>query len=209
MPAERDSPTVTILQDDSQTDADRIAQLLPLVYEQLRAAAQNLITSERPDHTLQATELVHEAYLRLVGPRDLPWRNRAHFYTAAAEAMRRVLIDHAKSRGRAKRGGGRSRRPLSAADLISDDPAEILALDECVRRLESDYSEAAAVVRLRFYAGLSGDDTAAALGISPRQVDRLWAFARAWLFRAMQQETGAGRSAETKRERKAHPGDRR
>jgi len=180
-------------------------QLLPLVYQQLRAIAQQRMSGERKDHTLQATALVHEAYLKLVGGEavggQVPWSGRAAFFKAAAEAMRRILIDHARGKGREKRGGGggagveeaggsggrkREKMPLSVVDLaVEGNSEEILALDEAIRRLESEDAEVASVVRLRFFAGLSGDDTAAALGISPRQVDRLWAYARAWLYQAM------------------------
>lgn len=166
------------------------AALLAVVYQQLRQIAQQRMSAERPDHTLQATALVHEAYLRLVGDQPMAWSSRAHFFFAAGRAMQQILVEHARSRGRVKRGGrdGGSRRvPLSIVDLASEsDSDEILALDEAFCRLETEEPEAAAVVRLRFFAGLSGDDTAAALGISPRQVDRLWAFARAWLFRSLE-----------------------
>ena len=180
------SPTLSILLDKSQSDADRVANLLPLVYDQLRAIAERALSSERPDHTLQATALVHEVYLRLVGDRVVPWSSKAHFYVAAAEAMRRILIDHARSRGRAKRGGGRAKLSLvSVADLAAGDSSEIMGFDEVFQRLESEVPEAAAVVRLRFYAGLTIGQTAEALGVSSNTVDRRWSFARAWLFRAM------------------------
>ena len=180
------SPTLSILLDKSQSDADRVANLLPLVYDQLRAIAERALSSERPDHTLQATALVHEVYLRLVGDRVVPWSSKAHFYVAAAEAMRRILIDHARSRGSAKRGGGRAKLSLvSVADLGASDSSEIMGFDEVFQRLESEVPEAAAVVRLRFYAGLTIGQTAEALGVSSNTVDRRWSFARAWLFRAM------------------------
>lgn len=181
------SPTLSILLDESRSDAERVAELLPLVYDQLRAVAQRALAIERPDHTLEATALVHEAYLRLVGDRAVPWSSKAHFYVAAAEAMRRILIDHARARHRVKRGGDRARMSLSSvADLAQKDSAEILGFDELFQRLETEVPEAAAVVRLRFYAGLTIDQTAEALGVSSNTVDRRWAFARAWLFRALQ-----------------------
>ncbi len=184
------SPTLAILLDESQSDSQRVANLLPLVYDQLRAIAQRALVAERPDHTLQATALVHEVYLRLLGDRAVPWSSKAHFYVAAAEAMRRILIDHARSRGRVKRGGGRVKLSLnSVADLAAGDAAEILGFDEVFCRLESEEPAAAAVVRLRFYAGLTIDQTAEALGVSSNTVDRRWSFARAWLFRAMSDET--------------------
>jgi len=162
------------------------ADLLQAVYEQLRAIAQQRMNEEGAGHTLQATALVHEAFLRLGRDRVAPFEQRAHFFAAAAEAMRRILIDHARAKGAAKRGGGAAREPLSVLDLAADsDPQEILALDEALVRLEKAEPDAAAVVRLRFFAGMSGDDTAAALGISARQVDRVWAYARAWLLREM------------------------
>lgn len=168
------------------TDSERLDQLMPLVYQQLRAIAEERLKLERPGHTLQATALVHEAFCRLAGERRVPWDGPGHFYVAAAEAMRRVLLDHAKARGRQKRGGGRKRIPLNLVDLAEmDDPREVMALDDAIRRLEQENEEAAAVVRLRFYAGLSVDETAKTLDLSPRTVDRRWEFARAWLFRTL------------------------
>ena len=159
-------------------------QLLTLVYDQLRKIAQQRMSEERAGHTLQATALVHEAYARLVANAELAWDSRGHFFTAAAEAMRRILIDHARSRGREKHGGGRARFDFaSVADLAAGDSSEILGFDALFRRLESEEPAAAAVVRLRFYAGLSIQQTAQALGVSSNTVDRRWAFARAWLFR--------------------------
>lgn len=165
--------------------------VVPLIYDQLRAAAQLNLSNERVGHTLSATALVHEAYLKLVGPREVPWANQAHFYATAAEAMRRVLLDHAKARGRMKRGGldGRPARRVdfsSVADLAAvDNSEEILSFDAALRRLEAESAEAARVVQLRFFAGLSVEQTAAAMGVSDRTVNRLWTFARAWLHRAL------------------------
>jgi RNA polymerase sigma factor (TIGR02999 family) len=157
-------------------------QLLPLVYEQLRAAAQRDLAIERVSHTLSATALVHEAYLKLVGPREIPWANRGHFYAAAAEAMRRILIDHARARGR--RGDARPLTEiLDVAALAGAGSEKILAVDEALARLEREDPEAAAIVRLRFYAGLPVDEAAAALGLSPRSAARLWTYARAVLYR--------------------------
>ena len=182
--ADSSEQTLSILLDDVQSDTERVARLLPLVYDQLRAVAERALASERPDHTLQATALVHEAYMRLIGDRDVHWSGKAHFYVAAAEAMRRILLDHARRRGRLKRGGGRARFDLQGvADLAAGDDAEILGFDELFRRLECEHAEAAAVVRLRFYAGLTIEQTAQALGLSSNTIDRRWALARAWLFR--------------------------
>ena len=189
MPTVSEREITRLLQDPAAADC---ARLLELVYEQLRVIARQRMNAERGDHTLQATALVHEAYLRLVGDQNTQWAGRAHFFAAAAEAMRRILVEHARARARVKRGGDSSGRParrvpLNVLDLTEEsDPGEILALEEQIRRLETDEPEVGAVVRLRFFAGLSGDDTAAALGISPRQVDRLWAYARAWLHRALE-----------------------
>jgi len=152
------------------------------VYAQLRATAQRLLEAERPGHTLQATALVHEAYAKLVGGNLAQFANRAHFYDAAARAMRQVLVDHARSRNALKRGGDRV--AVSFHDLESAfaaDPLAVLALDEAISRLEQEDPEAASVVRLRFFAGLSGDEAAGLLGVSPRKVDMVWARARAKL----------------------------
>lgn len=170
---------------------DRAASdhLLPLVYEQLRKAAQIQMAAERRDHTLSATALVHEAYLKLVGPREISWANRRHFYAAAAEAMRQILLDHARSRGREKRGGDRRRVPLSVADVAESwDLEETVSLDEALRRLESRDAGIFEVVRLRFYAGLTIEQTAEALGISPATTKRRWEFGRTWLYRELQPE---------------------
>jgi len=164
-------------------------QLLPLVYDQLRRAAQQKMAQERTSHTLSATALVHEAYMRLVGDDDVKWDGRAHFYAAAAEAMRRILIEHARSRNRVKRGGDRQRIPLSVVDLAADpDPEQILSLDAAIERLAKEDPRLAEIVRLRFYAGLSVEETAAALGVSDRTIKRDWAFARAWLHRDLESD---------------------
>lgn len=181
------SDATLILERIAQGDRHAAAELLPLVYAQLRASAQKAMAGERRDHTLQATALVHEAFARLVGGDGAGYANRAHFYEAAARAMRQVLIDHARSRNAQKRGGGS--RPESLVDLASAfeaDPARVLALDEALCRLETEDPEAAGVVRLRFFAGLSGEQAAGVLGVSARKADMLWARARAKLFRALE-----------------------
>jgi RNA polymerase sigma factor (TIGR02999 family) len=164
-------------------DKQAADQLLPLVYEQLRKAAQLDLAGEAHAQTLSATALVHEAYLKLVGPRDVPWANRRHFYAAAAEAMRRILVDHARKRGR--RGGPTLAlsEVRDVAALASADSERILAVDEALGRLEQEDPQAAALVRLRFFAGLGVDEAAQALGMSPRTAARLWTYARAVLFR--------------------------
>jgi RNA polymerase sigma factor (TIGR02999 family) len=171
--------------DGDKSAADR---LLPLVYDQLRRAAQERLAGERTDHTLSATAMVHEAYLRLVGPRQVPWAGRGHFYAAAAEAMRRILIDHARAR-RARGGGAVKLEDVAdVGSLAAADSEQILAVDAALTRLEAEDPEAAAVVRLRFFAGLSVDQAAEALGISPRTAARLWGYARAVLFRTLSQD---------------------
>jgi RNA polymerase sigma factor (TIGR02999 family) len=164
---------------------ERSGELLAAVYEQLRAIAQERMNAENAGHTLQATALVHEAFLRIGQGRRLAFRDRAHFFATAAEAMRRILIDHARANGTVSRRNSRTILH-SVADLAEHpDPDHILALDSALERLQSEDPDVAAVVRLRFFAGLSGDETAEALAISPRQVDRLWAYARAWLSREL------------------------
>lgn len=180
--------TLDTLSDASLTSTQRVEKILPLVYDQLRAIAQQALATERPGHTLQATAIVHEAYLKLVGERQIPWQNKAHFYAAAAEAVRRILLDHARGRGRIKRGGGRAKLTLSGvAELAAADPDDVVTFDEAFQRLEDELPEAAQVVRLRFFAGMGVEQTAAALGISASTVDRRWALARAWIFRWINQ----------------------
>jgi RNA polymerase sigma factor (TIGR02999 family) len=169
-------------------DAKAAAELLPLVYDQLRKTAQQRMSGERADHSLDATALVHEAYLKLVGDdaAGLQWANRAHFFAAAAEAMRRILVDHARAHGRLKRGGGQARLSLTVATLgAEENPQEIVALDDALRRLEKQDERMARIVSLRFFAGLSVEETARAMDVSPRTVKREWATARAWLYREL------------------------
>lgn len=164
-------------------------ELLPLVYEQLLAIARHRMQHERPGHTLQATALVHEAYLRLVGDGegDVGWSSRTCFFQAAALAMRRILVEHARRRGRIKRGSAARHVPLDALDLAaSNDTQGLLELDEAVTRLSQRDPRAADIVSLRFYAGLSVEETAQALGLSERTVKREWSFARAWLFQEIE-----------------------
>jgi len=168
-------------------DSDRAREeLLPLVYDQLRAIAQNRMARERADHTLQATALVHEAYCKLVGDRQLSWDRRSCFYVAASEAMRRVLLDHARKKKSQKRGAARAAVPINVVDLAAEqDPDQILALDEAMTRLEAEEPRAAQVVRLRFYAGLGVEETAEVMGVSERTVMREWSFARARLYQLL------------------------
>src|SRR5262245_1243639 len=164
-------------------DASAAAELLPLVYDELRKLAASRLADEKPGQTLQPTALVHEAYVRLVGgeePQD--WNGRGHFFAAAAEAMRRILLDVARRKGRRKRGGGMVRRDLTGIDPAAPaDSDDLLAIDEALSRLAVADAQAAELVRLKFYAGLPIPEIARILGISPRTADRVWAYARSWL----------------------------
>jgi RNA polymerase sigma factor (TIGR02999 family) len=190
-PASTPAKDATLLMNAAgEGDAAAAGQLLELVYDQLRGAAQIAMNSERQGHTLSATVLVHEAFIKLAGPREIPWANRAHFYAAAAQAVRQILLDHARSRGRQKRGGGRARvnldaGPALAAGVESESGPDYAALDAAIRRLGDKDPRAADVVRLRYYAGLTGEQTAQSLGISERTVKNDWAFAKAWLGREL------------------------
>jgi RNA polymerase sigma factor (TIGR02999 family) len=167
-------------------DRDAASRLLPLVYDELREVARAKLARERQGHTLQPTALVHEAYLRLFGNARPRWENRAHFFGAAAEAMRRILIERARRHLRLKRGGGRQQVPL--ADMVEQQTLgaeDLLALDRALDRLEARDAVMAEVVKLRYFAGLTVDETAAALDLSPRTVDRHWTGARAWLQREL------------------------
>ena len=178
-----------ILSAIEQGDASAAEQLLPIVYEELRKLAAQRLAHESPGQTLQATALVHEAYLRLGGGESLSWANRRHFFRAAAEAMRRILIEHARKRGRAKRGGHLTRVSLDALELaVGENSGSFLVLDEAIRRLSEHDDRAAEVVRLRFFAGLNIEQTAKVLDVSPMTVKREWKFARVWLYGALQDE---------------------
>jgi RNA polymerase sigma factor (TIGR02999 family) len=177
-----------ILSAIDQGDPNAAAELLPLVYDELRQLAAAKLANERPGQTLQATALVHEAYLRLVGTETAAhWNSRGHFFAAAAEAMRRILVENARKKGRGKRGGEHRRVPLDEAALAVDmDPDDLLALDDALSALAQIDASAAELVRLRCFAGLSVEDAAPILGVAPRSAYRLWAFGRAWLYRRLQ-----------------------
>ncbi len=162
-------------------DRDAATELLPLVYRELRELASGYLAAERSNHTLQPTALVHEAYLRLIG-RDGDWKNRAHFLAASATAMRRVLVDHARARRTAKRGGGATRVSLTSdiADIARQD-VQVLELDELLEQLAKLSNRMAKIVELRFFAGMTIPEAAEALGVSTTVVDDDWAVARAWL----------------------------
>ena len=174
-----------ILSAVEQGDTHAAEQLLPLVYDELRRIAARQLAREKPGQTLQATALVHEAYLRLVGPgQDPSWKNRGHFFAAAAVAMRRILIDRARDRKRLKRGGRQCRQELNLESILEDEapPDDLIDLDEAVARLAGVDAQAAKLVKLRLFAGLTVEHAAAVLGISRRTAERDWTFARTWLF---------------------------
>ena len=184
-----------ILSAIEQGDPSAAQQLLPLVYQELRRLAAQRLGREKPGQTLQPTALVHEAYLRLVptgeasAPRELSWNSRGHFFAAAAEAMRRILVNRARDKNRLKRGGTRRRIDLDKLEIALETPdGELLALDEALTRLEDENPVCANLVKLRFFAGLSLRETAAALELSSSTADRYWAYARAWLFEALRSE---------------------
>jgi RNA polymerase sigma factor (TIGR02999 family) len=185
-----------ILSAIEQGDGNAAAQLLPLVYDELRNLAAQRLAQETPGQTLQATALVHEAYLRLVGgDQDQPWNSRGHFFAAAAEAMRRILVDNARRKHSHKRGGQRQRVGLEEAISLNESPADdLLALDEALTRLAREDPIKAELVKLRYFAGLSVEQTADALGISRATADRYWAYAKVWLYRAVagQDESAPG-----------------
>lgn len=163
-------------------DPAAAARLLPMVYDELRRLAAGCLRSDRRDHTLQATALVHEAYMRLSGSGNPGWNDRAHFFRAAALTMRHILIDHARQRAAEKRGGGEPGVRLSETALLLDDSdVEILEIDDALKRLSALAPEKARVVELRFFGGCTIDETAEALGISTATAERHWRFARAWL----------------------------
>jgi len=188
-----DAPSdITMLLRDFESRSDAGERLLPLVYDELRALAEQRMRAERAGHTLQATALVHETYVRMVGTAEPRWESRAHFFRAAAMAMRRILVDHARRKGSLKRGGEHGRVPLHSLDLgVETDPADVLALEEAVRTLESEDPRAADVAQLRFYSGLSVEETAKALGVSERTVMREWSFAKARLVQLLEGDEDA------------------
>ena len=172
-------------------DPHAARQLLPLIYDELRRLAAQRLAQEKPGQTLQPTALVHEAYLRLVGPGEQPhWDGRRHFFAAAAEAMRRILVENARRKKRLKRGGDLKRQEFEEAQLVGPAPHDdLLALDEALNKLATTDPTSAQLIQLRYFAGLTLAHAAEALRISPRTADRLWAYARAWLYREIR---GAG-----------------
>jgi len=167
-----------------QGDSRATAELLPLVYEELRRIAAHKMARESAGHTLQATALVHEAWLRLVGASEQSWQNRAHFFGAAAEAMRRILVEHARRKQSLKRGGGGERVELNDSALVmSAPPEELLAVHEALDGLAAQDATAAELVKLRYFVGMTMEEAASAVGLSKRTAENLWTYARVWLHR--------------------------
>lgn len=172
-------------------DQQAAEQLLPLVYDELRKLAAQRLAHEKPGQTLQATALVHEAYLRLVGEQDPGWSGRGHFFAAAAEAMRRILVENARRKASLKRGEGMERVDLDRIEVVDEVRSDdLIALDEALSRLTREDPETAELVKLRYFAGLSNKQAAEVLGISPRTADFRWAFARAWLLERIEGQPG-------------------
>lgn len=170
----------------SNGDRAALDALLPLVYAELRRRAHQKLQREDPAHAMQTTDLVHEVYLKLVDQRRAQWQNRAHFYAIAARLMRRILVDNARNRRAQKRGSGRTPLPLDEAPTLAAAPdVDFVLLDDALNRLQAMDERQGSVVELRFFAGLSVEETAHVLGLSPATVKREWATARAWLFREM------------------------
>ena len=167
-------------------DKEALDRLLPIVYDELRRQAARYLRRERVGHTLQTTALIHEAYLRLVDQKNVQWQNRAQFYGIAAQLMRRILVDHARTKKRAKRGGSGIRVSLvEAAAVTKSQDLDVVAVDEALRRLEKIDEQQSKIVELRFFSGLTVEETAEVLNISPATVKRDWSMARAWLHREM------------------------
>lgn len=184
------TPDITeILRDWSEGKREALDQLMPLVYAELRRQAARYLNRERPDHTLQTTALINEAYLKLVDQTQVKWQNRAHFFAIAAQAMRRILVDHARLRNREKRGGGLEEVALEdAAELAAvGRGVDLIALDEALIRLAQMDEQKSRIVELRYFSGLSVKETAAVMDISVNTVERHWTLAKAWLLRELRQ----------------------
>lgn len=166
-----------------QGDGRAVDKLLPMVYDELRLLAAQKLSQEQPGQTLQPTALVHEAYIRLVGSEDQNWNSRGHFFAAAAEAMRRILIENARRKQRHKHGGGHKRVGIDDADIAIEEPStNLFALDEALNKLTKEERVVADLVKMRYFAGLTLSQAAEIIGVSRRTADRYWAYARAWLY---------------------------
>ena len=179
-------PNVTqILGAVSQGDQAAMNELMPLVYDELRALANRFMRRENAGHTLQATALVHEAYMKLVDRRDIEWRDRAHFFAVAAQAIRRILVDHARTKKRIKRGGGAQKFSLDPSDAIAETDIDFIALDEALQELAKLSPRQAKIVELRFFGGLTMPEIAEVTDVSLRTVEGDWSMARVWLMRQL------------------------
>jgi RNA polymerase sigma factor (TIGR02999 family) len=176
------SDVTHILSALEQGDPHAPGQLLPLVYDELRRLAAQRLALEKSGHTLEPTALVHEAYLRLVGPDGQQWNGRGHFFAAAAEAMRRILVEYARRKQATKYGGGRRRMPLAEFHRVTESPEDLLDLDNALTRFAAEEPAKAQLVQLRFFGGLSTPEAAAALAVSVSTAERWWVYARTWLF---------------------------
>jgi RNA polymerase sigma factor (TIGR02999 family) len=175
-----------VLRELSDGDRDAPARLMPLVYDELRKLSQGYLKDERRDHTLQATALVHEAYMRLVDWENVTWQNRAHFFAVAAQVMRRILVDHARKRSAQKRGGGMTKLSLDeAVSFAQEREVDLVALDDALKSLAQLDEAQSKIVELRFFGGLTIEETAEALSISPATVKREWTLAKAWLHKTI------------------------
>jgi RNA polymerase sigma factor (TIGR02999 family) len=190
------SSITRLLADEGLDDGERTRQLLPLVYDELRRIAHARMAGERPGQTLEATALVHEAYIRITGDRTARWRDRSQFFADAAEAMRRILVERARRRAALKRGGDRRRVALADVDLegaveLGMEADDVVALDEALIALEAEDGRKAMLVKLRFFTGMTLEQAAAALGVSPATADRDWAYAKAFLYAEVRKRRGS------------------
>lgn len=191
--ASRNNPgeVTRVLRRAASGDRAATNELFPVVYDELRQIAARFLGGERSGHTLQPTALVNEAYLRLVGPNESGWESRAHFFGAAAQAIRRILVDHARTKQAAKRGGQVERESIALESIAGEvEDVDMVALDDAMEKLAKLDAQKAKVVELRFFGGLTGEETATALGISPSTVARDWQFARVWLKRELEGQGG-------------------
>jgi RNA polymerase sigma factor (TIGR02999 family) len=179
-------PVTRLLRQWSEGDTSVLNELTPLVYQELRRLANSYLRRERPDHTLQPTALIHEAYLRLIDQGQPEWRSRSHFFSFAAHLMRQILVDHARAHHAGKRGGSGQRVPLEHAEIFAPErEADLVALDEALTALAAFDERKARILELRFFGGMSLEETAEALGVSVRTIDREMRMARAWLYQAL------------------------
>jgi RNA polymerase sigma factor (TIGR02999 family) len=178
-----------MLREWSDGKNEALDDLLPHVYGELRRQAARYLRRERPDHTLQTTALINEAYIKLVDQKEVQWQNRAHFFAIAAQAMRRILVDYARTRGRGKRGGDAIQVPFDEAGEVAarQSPIDLIALDDVLSRLAQFDEQKARIVELRYFSGLSVAETAEVMGVSHKTVERNWTVARAWLHRELKQ----------------------